>query len=402
MKKYVILPGILLVTASAWFYGRKPEIPAVAFAKVARETLVSTLPTNGKVEPFEWTTVRAEVAGVIDRVNIHDGQAVRQGATIATLRLSGSEPTLAAAEAQIARANAQLADIERGGRSVELGEIDSSLQRARFQKETAQRDLDSLTRLVEKHAATKAEADAARNKVAAAQLEIDALTQRRKALIGSSDRSVAEAMLREGQTAAAVAKARAAQTEIRSSLSGIAYSVPARAGAYVNAGDPIANVGRLDKLRIRVYVDEPELGRIAIGQPVTISWDALPGFTWTGAVDKTPTEVVTLGTRQVGEVRCTIENTDGKLVPGTNVNAEIRTNVAPSALTVPKECVRREGDQTGALVLIGDRVSWRKISLGASSATRTQVASGLNEGDAVALPVEFPLKDGDRVRPPTP
>ena len=402
MKKYAILLGVLLVLAAAWFYGRKPEIPSVAFAKVTRETLVSTLPTNGKVEPFEWTTVRAEVAGIIDRVAVKEGQSVKQGAAIATLRISGSEPTLATAEAQIARANAQLADIERGGRGAELGELESALQRARFQKETAQRDLESLTRLVEKNAATKAEVDAARTKVAAAQLEIDALTQRRKVLVGSSDRSVAEAMLREGRTAAEAAKARAAQTEIRSPLSGIVYSVPTRAGAYVNAGDPIANVGRLDKLRIRVYVDEPELGRIAIGQPVTISWDALPGAIWTGVVDKTPSEVITLGTRQVGEVRCTIENTDGKLVPGTNVNAEIRTNVAPGALTVPKECVRREGDQTGVFVLASDRVSWRKISLGASSATRTQVTAGLNEGDAVALPVEFALKDGDRVRPITP
>ena len=130
-----------------------------------------------------------------------------------------------------------------------------------------------------------------------------------------------------------------------------------------------------------------------------ITWDALPGASWTGAVDQTPTEVTALGTRQVGEVRCVIENTDGKLVPGTNVNAEIRTNVATNTLTIPKECVRREGAETGALVLTGDRVSWRKVALGASSATRTQIVSGLTQGESVALPVEFPLKDGDRVRP---
>ena len=58
--------------------------------------------------------------------------------------------------------------------------------------------------------------------------------------------------------------------------------------------------------------------------------------------------------------------------------------------------------KVGAFVLGGDRVSWRKIGMGASSATRTQVVSGLNEGDSIALPVEFPLKDGDRVRPVSP
>jgi len=213
---------------------------------------------------------------------------------------------------------------------------------------------------------------------------------------------VAEAQLREGQAAASQARRRLALAEVRSSISGMIYNLPARAGAYVNAGDLIANVGRLDKLRVRVYVDEPELGRIAVGQPVAITWDALPGVTWTGAVEKFPSEVIALGTRQVGEVFCAIENSNGKLVPGTNVTADIRTRVAPDALTIPKECVRRDGAQNGVFSIKGDQVFWQKVELGVSSATRTQVVSGLKEGDSVALPVERPLKTGDRVKPEYP
>ena len=399
MKNFLILAAILLAVAAAWYYGQKPQIPTVPFAKVTRETLVSALPTNGKVEPFEWSSARAEVPGIIDRVIVREGQSVNQGDLIATLRMAGTAPDLAVAEAQIAQAQARLAEIERGGHAAQLAEIDNGLERARFQKQAAEREVDSLTRLVQKNAATKAELEIAHNKVRTAQLEIDALTKKRAALIGAGDRSVAEAQLREGQAAGAAARRRLAQSEIRTPVAGVVYSVVARAGAFVNAGDLIANIGRLDKLRVRVYVDEPELGRVQINQPVTISWDALPGVTWTGAVDKVPSEVITLGTRQVGEVRCTIENTDGKLVPGTNVNAEIRTQVVPNALTIPKECVRREGADTGVLALTGDRVAWRKIALGASSTTRTQAVSGLTEGEWVALPVEVPLKDGDRVKP---
>jgi HlyD family secretion protein len=399
LKKYVIPAAILLFAAAGWFYGRRPEIPQVPFAKVVRETLVSTLPTNGKVEPFEWSAVRAEGPGIIDRVLVHEGQPVRKGDLVGILRLSGEQPDLAAAEAQIAQAQARLAEIERGGHSAELAEIESGLRRTGFQKEAAQHDLDSLSRLAEKKAATKIEVDAARNRVNAAQIEIEALTGKRAALIGAGDRSVAEAQLKQGRAAATAVRKRAAQSEIRSPLSGVVYSVPARQGAYVGVGDLIASIGKLDKLRVRVYVDEPELGRVAIGQPVKITWDALPGASWSGVVDQVPSEVVALGSRQVGEVRCVIENADGKLVPGTNVNAEIRTSVAVNALTVPKECVRREGAGSIALVLTGDRLSSRKVTLGTSSATRTQITAGLNEGDPVALPVEFPLKDGDRVRP---
>src|SRR4029079_17251853 len=124
-----------------------------SFSKVVRETLISNLPTKGKLEPFEWSVVRAETSGIVDRLAVHDGQVVRKGDVLATLRLSGVQPDLAAAEAQIAQARARLSEIERGGHAAELAEIESGLRRAHFQKESAQRNLDSLTRLVEKSAA---------------------------------------------------------------------------------------------------------------------------------------------------------------------------------------------------------------------------------------------------------
>ncbi len=399
MKKFAILFGIVAIAAAAWFYGRKPALPIVPFAKVVRETLVSTLPANGKVEPIEWSAVRAESSGIVDRISVQQGQPIAKGAVLATLRFTGVQPDLSAAEAQIARAKALLADIERGGHNAALAEIENGLQLARFKLRTAQTDLDALTRLEKKNAATRAEVLAAGNKVSEAQIEIDALTRKRATLIGASDRSVAEALLKEGQAAETIARRRIAQSEIRSPLSGIVYDLPVRQGAYVNAGDLVANVGRLDKLRVRVYVDEPELGRIAIGQPVTITWDALPGLTWSGVVDKIPTEIVPLGTRQVGEVLCTIDNTNHKLVPGTNIDAQIRIGAAPGALTIPKEAVRREGDESGVLQLNGDRVTWRKIAVGINSTTRAQIVSGMSEGDSVALPVEQPIKSGDLVKP---
>ena len=399
MKPFAILLGVAAIGTAAWFYSRKPDLPAVPFAKVAREILVSTLPATGKVEPIEWSAVRAESAGIVDRIAVQQGQSIAKGAILATLRFTGAQPDLSAAEAQIAQAKARLADIERGGHNAALAEIENGLQLARFQKRAAQIDLDALTRLEKKNAATRAEVTAARNKVSEAQIEIDAFTRKRAALIGASDRSVAEAVLKEGQAAETIARRRIAQSEIRSPLSGIVYDLPVRAGAYVNSGDLVANVGRLDKLRVRVYVDEPELGRIAVGQPVTITWDALAGATWSGVVDKVPTEIVPLGTRQVGEVLCTIDNTNHKLTPGANVDAQIRTGIAPNALTIPKEAVRREGSESGVLLLTGDRVTWRKIAAGVNSTTRSQVVSGLSEGDSVALPIEQPLKSGDLVKP---
>jgi len=85
----------------------------------------------------------------------------------------------------MAKAQAQLADIERGGHRAELAEIENGLQRARFQKQSAQQELDALTRLAQKNAATRAEVGIARNHVNEQQIEIDALTRKRDALIGA-------------------------------------------------------------------------------------------------------------------------------------------------------------------------------------------------------------------------
>lgn len=398
MKKALISAAVLAIAAAAWFYGRQPSIATVPFAKATRENLVSALAANGKVEPLEWSAVRAESAGLVDKVLAQQGQPVAAGAVLAQLRFSGAQSDLAAAEAQIAKARAQLADIERGGHKAELAEIENGLQRAQFEKQAAQRDLDALIRLEKNSAATRFEVQAARNKVMESQIEIDAETRKKAALTGADDKSVAEAALKQGEAAETAARKRIAQAEVRSPVSGVVYDLPVRQGAYVNIGDLIASVGRLDRLRVRVYVDEPELGRVSIGQPVRITWEALPAESWSGVVDKTPTEVVPLGTRQVGEVLCTIENTNAKLVPGTNVNAEIRTNSASGALTIPKEAIRRDGTDPAVFVLQGDRVALRKIRIGVSSATRSQVTSGLSEGDSIALPIETPLKDGDRVK----
>jgi RND family efflux transporter MFP subunit len=182
-------------------------------------------------------------------------------------------------------------------------------------------------------------------------------------------------------------------------MSGMLYALEVRPGDYVQPGQLIARAGRLDQLRVILYVDEPELGRVAEGMPVTITWDAQPGRKWKGKVEGLPLQVTPFGTRQVGEVVSVIENPDLSLIPGTNVNAEIRSRTVENALTLPKEALRREGDETGVLLLQGDKVIWRPVKLGAASVTHVEITNGLNAGDRVALPVDVQLRNGDAVRP---
>src|SRR6202034_2560478 len=182
----------------------------------------------------------------------------------------------------------------------------------------------------------------AQNTVADLDTRIQATEKRRPLLVNKGDIDAAQARIREAEAAIALAKTHIAQNTITAPMSGLVYDLPARAGTWLHPGDLLGSIGKIDPVRVRLYVDEPELGRVAIGQPVRITWDANPGQEWTGTVQKLPTQIVALGARQVGEVLCTVQNKNHDLIPGTNVNAFILTQVVDSALTIPKTAVRRE------------------------------------------------------------
>ena len=398
MKK-LLLVGLLAGAAGVIVWGvlRKNEPPKVSFATVKRQTLISTLPTNGKAEPFEWQAARAEIGGTVSRIAVEDGQNVAKGADMAWI----SDPTLQAeidaGESKVAEARANLAALEAGGKPAEITEIENSLARAQFDLQQAQKTAASLERLAGKQAATKQEVDNAREKVRQSELEIAGLEKRRLSLVAQPDRAAAKARLDDAEGALRHARERAALAVVHAPMAGTVYGREVRSGSYVNAGDLIANVGRLEQLRVRVYVDEPELGRVAEGQPVTITWDALPGRQWHGRVERKPVAIQPLGSRQVGEVICLIDNDGRALLPGTNVNAEIRTAVAEGALVIPKETLRHDAQGDYVWALKGDAIERRAVKKGVASITQVQIVEGLSEGDAVALPGDVALKAGDKV-----
>lgn len=400
MRKTLV--ALLLIAAAAGavlYFNKRSSVPVVTFAKTTRQTLSNMLSTNGKVEPVDYMEVRVETPGLVKQVLVHAGDSVRKNQLLAQLTEPGLQQELDAALAREAQARADLQTLQAGGRGSEVTEIEGSINRLKTDRDAAQRNLEALQRLLEKQAATSFEVEQAKQSIRSFDVQIQALQQRRGALVGKGDLGSAEARLQEAQANVQLAQTRIAQDTIRSPIAGTIYDLPARAGSFLNAGDPVASIGKLNPVRVRVYVDEPELGRVAAGEHVRITWDALPGKEWSGAVEKRPTEVIALGTRQVGEVLCTVDNPMRELVPGTNVNAFILTQVVDNALTVPKSAVRRDGG-IGVFVLQPDNtVKWQTVRTGASDALHVEVTEGLKDGDAVADAADVNLKNGDRVNP---
>ncbi|HTS78396.1 MAG TPA: efflux RND transporter periplasmic adaptor subunit [Bryobacteraceae bacterium] len=395
---------ILLVLAAAgvlaWALARFKSQPVeVQFARAVIATVHSSVPTNGKVEPIEWAVARAERSGPVDKILIQRGEQVKAGQTLVELDSSEARANLASAQAKIGEARAQLDLLARGGRSTDLADISAGIDRAKLDLANAQNDYDRLLRLEQKQAATRAEVDAAKQRIDQAKLQIDSFEKKKAALVSAPDRAAAQARLDDAQAAARLAQVQIDQSVVRAPIEGTVYQFDMKPGAYLNAGDTVASIGRLDRVRVNVNVDEPDLGRVAKGMPVVITWVAMPGRQWDGEVDRMPTQIVQLGTRQVGEVVCVIRNPGHELLPGTNVDVEIRAQTVENAVAIPKEAVRTEHGETGVYLLQGDRIEWRRVRLGVSNTTRTQVMAGVSEGDAVALFSEKALHDGMLVKP---
>jgi HlyD family secretion protein len=399
MKRWVLLGAAVLVAALIlWLAARKPAPPEVPFARVSQETLVSILTTNGKTEPAEWVPLRAARAGRVRRVTVERGARVAAGTLVAELDDSEAAAAVSSAEARAAAARAELRALERGGRQAEIAQIEGAIAKMEIDLEAARRDASTLERLAAKGAASRAELDQVRDRAAQLESDLKAQRERRKALVADTDLEAARARLREAESQLADARLRLAQCQLRAPRAGTVYDLPVREGDWLEAGALVARIGEIAKLKVAIYVDEPELGRVRQGLPVQITWDASPGRSWQASVEKMPTQITPLGTRMVGEVWALCDNPSLDLPPGANVNVRIRSQVVESAVTVPKAALRRQGDELGAYVLAGSRIEWRRVEIGAASEVKAEVRNGLRPGEAVALPSDRPLEAGMEVR----
>lgn len=400
MKRWLWIVVLAAVAvAGLWLVFKRSAPPESPFAKVRRETLVSMLTTNGKTEPVEWTPIHAERDGRVVRVLVARGQSVPAGAVLAELDGNDAQAELATAQARQQQASVELANLKRGGRSAEIAEIDGIINRLQVERGPAQREVAALGRLVTNQAATRAELDAAKDKLADLDAQIAAQQSRRAALVGQGDVAVAEARLRDAQAAVQLAQRRREQSQIRTPRAGVVYDLPVKAGAWLGAGDLVAKVGDISRLRVTVYIDEPDLGRIRKGLPVVITWQAQPKGEWKGTVDEVPSQVIAMGTRQVGEVVTLADNPNQDLPPGANIDARIRAQVVENAVTIPKAALRRDNGELGVFVLENGRLVWRKVAVGVSSETKAEIQSGVRDGESVALPSETALAAGMPVTP---
>jgi HlyD family secretion protein len=388
----------VIIVAAVMLDGRGPLVPVV---KVTRQNLSASITSNGKVEPISPFTARAGFPTFVEKVLAKEGQVVRKGELILTLEASDMRAQLAQARANLLTAQTDLRNAQAGGPPDQVAQLKADLQSARVQVKNLKNSVKQLEDLVAKHAATQQELIQTRENLTKEQGTLQTLEAKQEDLKQREAQSVEGAQFRVSQAQNLVQslEAKVASARVVSPIDGTVYSLPVKLGDFVQTGQVLAEIADLRRLRVRAFVDEPDLGSLAVGQEVDVTWDGKPGKVWKGKTEQLPQQVVARGMRSVGDVLCSIDNSDMDLLPNTNVDVQILVHAQRDVLAVPRAAVNEQGNQHYVFVVKGDRVERRNITVGIASSSMYQVVSGLSSGEVVAEPVEQTLREGAKIRP---
>ncbi len=400
---YIVLGVALFLVVLAVYAVRSltRERVAVRTAQVTYQDLVKSFSTNGKVEPMDDFQAHSQAAGQVQDIYVDVGDKVKAGQLLLKMDDKYAQAQLAHAQATLQAAELAASDIDHGGTQDERNTTAADLARAKFQRQQDATDLAAKQKLLQQGAESQAEVAAAQHRVELDDSTIHSIEQHSTQRYGDADRARAQAELEDARAAVAAAQRTYDTADIRSPISGTVYYLPVSQYDYVDTGTDLVYVANLTRMRITAYFDEPDIGNLAVGQPVEITWEAKQGVTWHGHVSEVPTTIIEYLTRFVGECLITVDDADGNLMPDANINVKVTTAQHLHVLSVPREALRFDGAQPYVFRILEGKLVRTPVRIGIVNLTQVEITSGLAEGDTVATSATTPrdLSNGLEVKP---
>lgn len=198
-------------------------------------------------------------------------------------------------------------------------------------------------------------------------------------------------------------RAKLAEAAVTAPADGTVLMVALKDGQPAQEGQVLLTLGDMDTMKVSARVDEVDIGKVKVGDPLSVRSHADPQMRFTGEVVRVAAQ--TSGVQGTGasyfEVEGRVRNMDGKLRSGMSVEATIRTASRESAIVVGLASVREEGSEAYVLVVEDFKVKLRPVKLGLRTQTEVEVVEGLNEGETIVVgpfTLVNQLEDGSAVR----
>ena len=361
------------------------EAPTVAVVKVTRQNLGSQLEIASELEPFQEINVYAKVSGYIQKLYVDWGTHVRQGQLLAVLEIPELQQQLQQDEAAVHKGES---DVQRAQEEINRSEAEynvahlSSTRLADVQKSqpglVAQQDLDTIQG---KDLQASAGMSAAKDSLASAQ----------QALLGAK---------------AALEKDRAMfdYARITAPFDGVVTEIDAYTGALLPAGtssnkdQALCKLSQNDLLRLVIPVPERAVPDIHIGESISVQVSTL-NRTSGGKIVRVSGQIDPQTRTMHTEVQ--VPNPKYELVPGMYASVRIPLHTAQNVLAVPVQAVQSSGEGTGSVLVVDNnhKIEKQSVTLGAQTATRVEITSGLKENDLVVFGEQGQYQAGQVVAP---
>ncbi|WP_321474773.1 HlyD family efflux transporter periplasmic adaptor subunit [uncultured Paludibaculum sp.] len=291
MKKTWSLVVVLLAGAAlALTISSRRQVQAAPAVSPTPAKAGQFISAAGRVEPEgEEIKVGSEMDGKLARVVVDEGDSVRRGQVLAVLTNGDYQARVELAKATVEERRASLERLRNGARDEEKRESEAQLREAQAQMQTALSERDRRQTLLDRGAISRSEYDLTARDYETARARVDAALQRLKLVRQQTrveDIRRAEAELAQSEANVSEAQALLEKTLVRSPIDGRVLRRYRKGGESVSGkGDtPIVSVGNLDRLRVRVDVDEVDVAKLHVGQQAWVTADAYNGRKFTGKV----------------------------------------------------------------------------------------------------------------------
>jgi len=305
---------------------------AIASSGCSQGRANGQITASGTIECTE-VNVATKATGLIRAIFPQEGDLVDSAQVVALIDHADLDWQLAQAEAglRLAQANLQLA--VNGPQAEDIAQADAAVRQAEVQLEAARADLERIRQLAQTGAATPKQLDDAttRTRTAEAALAMAQATQA-KLRAGTRHEQIAAARAQVAQAEATLGAIgqRIQDCTVRSPLWGVVTHRLAEPGEMAAPGSALLTVSALDRVWLKVYLTEVEIGKVRLGQRVDVRLDARPDTPRAGKVtyispraEFTPKNIQTKEDRVklVFAVKIALENADGALKPGLPADA---------------------------------------------------------------------------------
>ncbi len=329
LRNLIIAVVVLALLGLGWYVWGKQKAAAAESGyrteTVQRGDIRVAISATGTLSAISTVTVGSQVSGQITDVLVDFNDSVKKGQVLATIDASTYQAQIEQGSAQIASAQASLRQAQAGLRNAQL-------------------DYNRKADLGRQQLVSKSDVDLARASLEQAQAQVNS----------------AQAQIRQQTASTQTTRVNLQRTVIRSPVDGVVLTRTIEPGqtvaASLSAPELFTIAEDLAKMKIELAVDESDIGQVKVGQAVSFSADAFPDRQFKGVVDQVRLSATTSNNVVTYPVVVTVDNSDGTLLPGLTVNAEIEVSKLSNVLKLANAALRfkpAEGSPLAALQASG-------------------------------------------------